>query len=81
MPRVNPYHPKYDYSSETPTTSGMTLFLGFLAVILLVAFVWAVVSPPAPQPDAGGTLNLSEPAAPTAPAMPSTPSPATAPAE
>lgn len=81
MPRVNPYRPEYDYSSEAPTTSGVMLFLGVLAAIVLAAFVWAAISPPDTQSNAPGTPNISEPVSPTMPAMPRTPSPAPAPAE
>jgi len=81
MPRVNPYRPEYDYNSEAPTTSGVMLFLGVLAAIVLAAFVWAAVWPSDTQSNAPGTPNISEPAAPITPAMPRTPSPAPAPAE
>jgi hypothetical protein len=69
MPRVNPYRPEHDYSSEAPATSGIMLFVGLVAIIVLAAVMWASVSPPDVQPGAAGNPGIS------APATPRTPSP------
>ena len=80
MPRVNPYRPEHDYSTEAPTASGIMLFIGLVALIVLAAVMWASVSPTDMQPGATGNPSISEPATPATPRTPS-PTPAPAPAE
>jgi hypothetical protein len=68
---MNPYGPEYDYS-DAPTASGVILFVGLLAAIILAAAMWASVSPPDVPPGATGNPGISQPAAPVTPRMPST---------
>jgi hypothetical protein len=74
MPRANPYRPAYDYNDE-PSPSGALLFIGLIAAIVLVAFLWANY---APQPNLPGQVTGQvNPADPAQPFAPHTTSPST----
>ena len=69
MPRVDPYHSKYeqgyDYGDE-PSTSGAVLFIGVIAAIIVASLLWASYNP---QPGLNNTpaMSTTQPATPKIP--------------